>query len=124
VADDAVTLRFPAETERVRLARTLVATLGDDVGFDFDEVDDLRIAVDELCFVLLDLCSNGGSIELVGRSSDGELVIEGACDVDSGTTEVAELPELTGQILATVVDDYDVRVDGDAARFRFTKRKS
>jgi hypothetical protein len=125
VADDAVTLRFPAETERVRLARTLVATLGDDVGFDFDEVEDLRIAVDELCFVLLDPAGHRGSIELVGRSSDGELVIEGACDVDGHRPRSARaIPELTGQILATVVDDYDVGARTVTARFRFTKTKS
>ncbi|MDZ7677718.1 MAG: hypothetical protein U5K29_04130 [Acidimicrobiales bacterium] len=125
MADNTVTLRFPASTERVRLARTLVATLGDDLGFDLDEVEDVRIAVDELCFVLLDLCSTGSHIELVGRSDGDKLVVEGSCGVaDGGSVDVGSLPELTGQILATVVDDYEVGVDGSSAKFRFAKTKS
>ncbi|MFP4511949.1 MAG: ATP-binding protein [Acidimicrobiales bacterium] len=125
MADNAVTLSFPASSERVRLARTLVATLGDDLGFDLDEVEDVRIAVDELCFVLLDLCSAGGRIELVGRSDGDQLVVEGSCGVaDEAGVDVGALPELTSQILATVVDDYEVGVDGSAAQFRFAKSKS
>ena len=125
MADDAVTLRIPASSDRVRLARTLVATLGDDIGFDFDEVEDLRIAVDELCFVLLDLCSQGGHIDVVGRPVDNALVIEGTCSIDQDADGARpDLPELTSQILATVVDDYEVGIDGTAASFRFTKSKS
>lgn len=125
MADDAVTLRIPASTDRVRLARTLVATLGDDAGFDFDEVEDLRIAVDELCFVLLDLCTGDGHIDLVGRSAGTTLVVEGFCSLPapSGGPE-ANTSELTSQILATVVDDYEVGIDGAAASFRFSKTKS
>jgi hypothetical protein len=123
VADDVVMLRIPASTERVRLARTLVATLGDEAGFDFDEVEDLRIAVDELCFLLLDQQATG-EIQLVGRSSEGQLVIEGSCPID-GTAEgsLDAIPELTGQILATVIDDYEVGAENGSARFRFTKTK-
>lgn len=123
MADDVVTLKIPASTERVRLARTLVATLGDEAGFDFDEVEDLRIAVDELCFLLLDQQATG-EIMLVGRTSRGQLVIEGSCSIDGdGSGSLGAIPELTGQILATVIDDYEVGADGGSARFRFTKIK-
>jgi hypothetical protein len=122
VATDAVTLRFPASTERVRLARTLVATLADEAGFDYDDVEDLRIAVDELCFLLLDACEEGGDLELVAQARPGDLVVEGA-NTASLTGEATTPSEISTQILATVVDDYELHLDG-TARFRFHKSKS
>jgi hypothetical protein len=122
VATDAVTLRFPASTERVRLARALVATLADEAGFDYDDVEDLRIAVDELCFLLLDACVEGGELELVARSEPGDLVVEGTNSAPP-TGEAGEPSQISTQILATVVDDYELHLDG-TARFRFHKSKS
>jgi anti-sigma regulatory factor (Ser/Thr protein kinase) len=121
VAHDSVTLRFPASTERVRLARTMVATLADDAGFDYDEVEDLRIAVDELCFILIEGCAEGGEIELVAESQPGDLVVVGTSTAPPAT-DAGEPPEITVQILRTVVDDYELVLDG-SARFRFHKSK-
>lgn len=121
--DDVVTLRFPAATERVRLARTLVATLADEAGFDFDQVEDLRIAVDELCFVLIEQCGTDGRIELTGSGGRGGIRVEGRC-VEASTESAGDLealPEITTQILATVVDDYEVGIVDGVPCFRFTK---
>ena len=122
MATDAVTLRFPASTERVRLARTLVATLADEAGFDYDDVEDLRIAVDELCFLVLDACAEGGEFELVAHAQPGDLVIEGSNSAATNGEGTAP-SEISTQILATVVDDYELHLDG-TARFRFHKSKS
>ena len=120
--DDVVTLRFPAATERVRLARTLVATLADEAGFDFDQVEDLRIAVDELCFVLIDQCGSVGRIEVTGSGGLGGIRVEGRCvDGNSPSGELGDLAEITTQILATVVDDYEVGIVEGVPSFRFSK---
>jgi hypothetical protein len=122
--DDVVTIRFSASTDRVRLARTLVATLADEAGFDYDDVEDLRIAVDELCFVLLDSTPGPGHLELIARGEPGRLEVEGCCTASATRLDVLdELPQLTSQILATVVDEYEVGLDGGRARFRFHKSK-
>src|SRR6266550_3660719 len=48
-----VRLVVPAAPEYLRLVRLTAAGLASRLGFTFDEVEDLRIAVDELCFHLL-----------------------------------------------------------------------
>src|SRR2546425_981063 len=47
---DEVRLAVPATPEFVRLARVTAAGLASRLGFTFDDVDDLRLAIDELCF--------------------------------------------------------------------------
>lgn len=126
MADDAVTLSFPASTDRVRLARVVAATLADEAGFDYDEVEDVRIAVDELCFALLDAGSAVGNLELTAERVDGELRIVGACafsDVPVPMDDPAGA-ELTEQILSTVVDEHEVSFDGTRGRFRLRKNRS
>ena len=46
-------LTFPAHPTFLRLARLCAADSGQPVGFSTEEIDDLRIGVDELCHYLL-----------------------------------------------------------------------
>ncbi|WP_195210389.1 ATP-binding protein [Actinomarinicola tropica] len=126
MADDAVTLSIPASTDRVRLARVLAATLADEAGFDYDEVEDVRIAVDELCFALLDAGPTTGTLDLTASRDDGSLRIDGTCSFSAQPTPSTDeaSSELTAQILSTVVDEYDVSFDGTVGRFRLVKTRS
>lgn len=126
MADDAVTLSIPASTDRVRLARVLAATLADEAGFDYDEVEDVRIAVDELCFALLEAGPPVGTLDITAERGSGELRIEGVCSFSSQPTASTDEAnsELTAQILSTVVDEYDVSFDGTNGRFRLRKSRS
>jgi hypothetical protein len=124
VADHSVTLRFPASSERVRLARTMVAVLADEAGFDYDDVEDLRIAVDELCFALIDSCGPEASVELTADTEPGVVEVQGVCVGDIAPPAERSAPsEITRQILATVIDSYELVLDGDEPCFRFVKNK-
>ena len=46
---EVVELAFPASTELVTLARYAAATVAARAGFDVETIEDLRLAVDELC---------------------------------------------------------------------------
>jgi hypothetical protein len=121
-----VTLCFPAATERVRLARVLAATLADEAGFDYDEVEDVRIAVDELCFAVLDAGQTVGTFDITAESSPGELTITGICHFEGEARPSTDETnaELTAQILGTVVDSYSVDFDGDIGTFSLRKSRS
>ena len=53
--DGVVRLELPVESQYIRVARLVASGLGATAGLDVDAVDDLRIAVDELCAALFEV---------------------------------------------------------------------
>jgi serine/threonine-protein kinase RsbW len=116
---ETVRLMIPAALEFVRIARLTASAVASRVGFDVEEIEDLRVAVDELSSILVDAAS-GDELALSFTPSSTGIEIEGRTRVDA--TRVPEIDELTRQILAAVVDEYGIDTDGDEARFRCSKR--
>jgi serine/threonine-protein kinase RsbW len=119
-----VRLIVPAAPEYLRLVRLTAAGLASRMGFTFDEVEDLRIAVDELCFLLL----GHGDIE---HDLSRVMELRYSAGPDSigieGHTELAGAPpepsELSMQILGALVDEHEVDGQGSKVRFRLLKRR-
>lgn len=114
-----VRLAMPAMPEYVRLARLTAAGLATRLGFSYDDVEDLRIAVDELCYLLVGSDGRPGSITLTYGVADDELVVEGE-GAAGGKPEFAELSE---QILAALVDEYEVVRSDGRVTFRMVRRR-
>src|SRR2546427_9380688 len=76
--DDEVRLLIPAEPGFLRLARLTAAAVASRMGFTFDEVEDLRIAVDELCYFLLGGRSPKGTITITCSIGGDGLAVTGA----------------------------------------------
>ena len=116
VAADDIELRIPARPEFVRLARLAAADVGSRAGLGYEEVDDLRIAIDELCHAVMGVRDasdgDGRVLDLRFVLREGSLAIEGACTND----RTPELNELSTAILEAVVDERELdRRDGVAA---------
>jgi serine/threonine-protein kinase RsbW len=60
---DQVTVRLPAEGAYLSVLRTATAGLAARLDFTLDEIEDLRIAVDEACAMLLAQAIPGSSLE-------------------------------------------------------------
>jgi serine/threonine-protein kinase RsbW len=60
---DQVTVRMPAEGAYLSVLRTATAGLAARLDFTLDEIEDLRIAVDEACAMLLRQAVPGASLE-------------------------------------------------------------
>ena len=71
---DVVTLRLPAASAYLSVLRTATASLASRLDFTIDEIEDLRIAVDEACAMLLVQAVPGAelecSFELTGDAID------------------------------------------------------
>jgi serine/threonine-protein kinase RsbW len=120
---DAVRLSLPADVRYLRLARLTAAGLAGDLGFDVREIEDLRIAVDEACAVLLDApLAPGTSLDLVYRADDGEVSIEGSCAGDG--SRVPEVHPVARELLKMSTDEHDIVAEGGLWRFRLVKRGS
>ena len=53
VAGDRIELRFPARGDLIVLARLVTSAISARAGFDIEELEDLRLAVGELCLLTL-----------------------------------------------------------------------
>ena len=60
---DYVTIRMPAESAYLSVLRTAAAGLAARLDFTLDEIEDLRIAIDEACAMLLSQAIPGTDLE-------------------------------------------------------------
>ena len=116
---DAVRLSVPASLENMRIVRLTVSGVASRLGFDVDEIENLRIAVDELASVVVDE-SVDGMLEISFVANGADLQIEGRAPLAPGADLTVD--ELSAQILNAVCDKYEVRADGGGARFLCVRR--
>jgi hypothetical protein len=121
-----VRLVVPAAPEYLRLVRLTAAGLASRLGFTFDEVEDLRIAVDELCFHLLgdgddEVTSDEmRTMDLVYSAGQDFITITGRTGLSGAVPEPSELSE---QILDALVDEHEVSGTDGMITFRLKKQR-
>jgi anti-sigma regulatory factor (Ser/Thr protein kinase) len=115
---DDVVLSIPADSSHLRIARLAASSLAADVGLGLDETEDLRVAVTELCSVLLD-DDGDGRIELRYRVADGDVVVEGARPGVAG--EPPELDPIARELLNVTTDEHSLGSHDGAWRFAVRK---
>jgi hypothetical protein len=118
---DEVRLIVPALPEYLRLARVTAAGLAGRLGFNYDEVEDLRLAIDELCFGLTGPTGRRGTVELRYVLKDDGLVVEGHGHFVDDIAPVG-LTELSEVILSALVDEHFLGIGPQGPEFRLTKR--
>ncbi len=119
---DEVRLVVPARPEFLRLARVTAAGLAGRLGFSYDEIEDLRLAIDELCFGLTGPTGRHGTVELVYSISPGSLKVEGQGRFLEDIIPIG-LTDLSRVILSALVDEHDLTSGSDGPRFRLLKRR-
>jgi serine/threonine-protein kinase RsbW len=114
-----VRLTIPAEARFLRLARLTAAGLAGDLGYSVDAIEDLRIAVDELCAAVIQDADPGSELTVTYREDDGALVVEGVCD--DTDAPLPELHAVAQELLAMLADEYVVAGDATGRTFRLVK---
>jgi serine/threonine-protein kinase RsbW len=117
---DPVHLILPADPRHLRLARLTAAGIAGDLGFDVERLEDLRVAVDELCAVLIDDAPVGARLSLEYRVDDDEVLVRG--ELDRPSTDPPEVHPVAAELLAIVADDYRVELVGGRRVFHLVKR--
>ena len=111
---DQICLSLPASAPYARVARLTIASVAARLGFSYDDMEDLRIAVGEMYNVL-----NGPAdsrLTVVCEVGERGMVVEATRDP---ATPAPEVSELSRQILAGVTDTVDI--DISQARVAITK---
>jgi Histidine kinase-like ATPase domain len=114
----AVTLTVPAAVEHVQLARLVAAGFADRLGWDVDTIEDLRIAVDELCVAAIEAGVADSEFRVEYQLDDDGLRIEGGCAAAS----TPQLSELSRQIVAAVTTSWDLVARDGRCTFTLVKQ--
>src|SRR3954447_4262949 len=105
-----IEFRIPPDPAYVRIARLAAGDMGGRVGFSIDELDDVRLAVDEMCAVLI---GTGASvIDVRMQARERTLIVEGRAP-DARSEMVAS--ELSEMLLGALVDSCVFSVRGREA---------
>jgi serine/threonine-protein kinase RsbW len=122
VATGEVRLEVPASPEFLRISRIMAAGVASRVGFTLDEVEDLRIAIEEVCFSMVGARGRTGTIALRYQIDTDELVVEGTGRFSDGLSNEPVVSALSKQILAAVVDECELSAGEEGPQFRLVKR--
>jgi len=122
VSTGEVRLEVPAAPEYLRISRIMAAGVASRVGFTLDEVEDLRIAIDEVCFSLVGAKGRAGTISLRYLLDDDQLAVEGVGRFTDGLGNDPIVSALSDQILAAVVDECELSTGEEGPTFRLVKR--
>lgn len=104
-----LTLTIPASSDHIRFARLVASAAATKLGFDYDTIEDLRIAVSELCTAVVESCEGEGTLTLTYCADGVDAIrIDGRAAFRDGMAAGAERDELVGHILEAVADEHSL----------------
>ena len=110
-ADDAVELSLPADGAYLSVLRTATAGLAARLDFTLDEIEDLRIAVDEACALLLPDAVPDAHLNCSFTLSPGSLAV--TVTVPSRTGRVPRRNTFAWTVLTALAGEVDSSVDAE-----------
>jgi serine/threonine-protein kinase RsbW len=119
---DTVSLRLPANTAYVSVLRTAAAGLASRLNFTLDDIEDLRIAVDEACAMLIPRAAADAMLDCTFELKADELDVA----VSLATTDGA-LPSrdtFSWTVLTALAGSVDATADGATVTITMAKRSS
>jgi hypothetical protein len=108
VDNDHFEVIVPLRTRYASTIRMIAASLGADAGFTVDDIDDVRLGLDEV-FSMLAERNEGERVRTSFRVDGNELIAR--LTLESGPVDV-EPDELATNILRSVLDQYEFTRDG------------
>lgn len=108
---DVVTVRIPASGAYLSVLRTATASLASRLDFTLDEIEDLRIAVDEACAMLLVSAVAGTELSCDFELEEGGMRI--TVSVLSRDGLVPRRDTWAWTVLTALAGDIDARTDAD-----------
>ena len=121
---DQIAIRIPASPQFVQVVRLVAAGLASRLKFTIDDIEDLKIGVDELCAYLTGSQGREGTLEVRFTIGEDKVEISGRGDLSPGHKVRTELTEFSQMILDTVADSASlVQKDGSPV-FHLVKTKA
>jgi serine/threonine-protein kinase RsbW len=126
-AGDEIHLEVPTTPDLLRLVRVVASGVASRLGFSIDAVDDVRLAVDELCWTVASKAGPTSTLTVRFVILDAAFTVEARVQPGPGDTgDGGPLSALSKRILSTLVEEYALLepVDGQGAGFRMRTKQS
>jgi serine/threonine-protein kinase RsbW len=127
MASDRIVLSVPARGEYARTVRMTAAELASRMGMSIDDIDDVRIAVEE-SFALAAAHAGGETAEVTFTFNLGEESFEATAGTPSGSGCESDEDETGSRyarfILESVCDEFEIRTEDGTCFIRLLKRIS
>ncbi len=106
-----VELRIPADSAFLAVLRTATAGLAARLDFTLDDIEDLRIAVDEACAMVLPQAASGADLSCAFYLGSDSLKVSVSAECDSPRPPSQD--GFAWTVLTALTSSLDARVDGD-----------
>jgi serine/threonine-protein kinase RsbW len=120
---DTVTIRIPASPAYVHVVRLVAAGLASRLQFTIDDIEDLKIAVDEVCAYLTGAQGREGDLDVRFTVTDDRIEIAGTGILAPGQKTRTDLTEFSRMILDTVVDSATLDSANGRPAFNLVKSR-
>ena len=119
-----VSIKIPASPVYIGVIRLVAAGLATRLHFTIDEIEDLKIGVDELCAYLTGSQGREGELQITFTIADDRIEIKGEGLLSPGQKVRTELTDFSRMILDTVVDTATLEQLEGTPTFELAKAKS
>ena len=121
---ETVAIKIPASPVYLQVVRLVAAGLASRLKFTLDDIEDLKIAVDEMSAYFTGSNGRDGTIEVTFTIKDDRLEITGAGRFSPGEKVRTELTEFSRMILETVADSASLQQMDGTPTFNLVKSKA
>jgi len=121
---DKIVLQLPYKAEYVSVARLTTSGVAYRMGFDIDTVEDIKVAVSEVCNRLINVSGNcPGAYEIRYEIGESSMVITFVSDIDSAGCIFKDDEEGLGmEIINAFMDDVEYCPENKDFILSMTKR--
>ena len=106
-------LDVPLTARYATTVRSVVASLAAALGMSIDEIDDLRLGVNEAISLLTDVDDGGaGRLHVRFDTEPGQITVSAHRSGLAESVPVPEIDVLAARILGAVVDEFSIADDG------------
>lgn len=117
-----MTLDVPAVGSVLRLLRLSCLGAAEMAGMDTDDLDDVRVAIDELAVALFEVAPAGARLRLRLEVLDGDLQL--FAQLSANCVSTPQLSDLATSVLAHAVDVHHLFSSNGSAGFHLRKHRS
>ena len=116
-----VSITIPASPQYVQVVRLVASGLASRLGFTIDDIEDLKIAVDEMAAYMTGTHGRDGTLQIRFSISGRQLEIDGTGAFQPGDKIRTDLTDFSKRILHTVVDSATLQAVDGKPRFNLVK---